>query len=83
MLKPMENNYREVKSLDGLWAFWVDFAGEGYQKGYFRGLPPDEVQPITVPSSYNDIFSDPRIKNHIGDVWYQRQVLVPRSYRWF
>ncbi len=80
MLKPMENNYREVKSLDGLWAFWVDFAGEGYQKGYFRGLPPDEVQPITVPSSYNDIFSDPRIKNHIGDVWYQRQVLVPRSY---
>lgn len=80
MLKPMENNYREIKSLDGLWAFWVDFAGEGYKKGYFRGLPLDEVQPITVPSSYNDIFSDPRIKNHIGDVWYQRQVLVPRSY---
>ncbi len=80
MLKPMENNYREVKSLDGLWAFWVDFDGVGYKKGYFKGLPPEVARPITVPSSYNDIFSDPRIKNHVGDVWYERRVLVPRSY---
>ena len=78
MLKPIENTVREIKKLDGLWDFCLDVRQEGRAKEYFRqALPEGETRKIAVPASYNDIFSDPAYKNHVGDVWYQRNVLIP------
>src|SRR3954451_9888369 len=33
-----------------------------------------------VPASYNDLFPDPAIRDHVGWVWYQRTVRVPRGW---
>ena len=33
-----------------------------------------------MPSSYNDLFTDPAIRDHVGWVWYQRTVRVPRGW---
>jgi beta-glucuronidase len=33
-----------------------------------------------VPASYNDIFADAKVRDHVGDVWYQTQFRVPS--RW-
>jgi beta-glucuronidase len=30
-----------------------------------------------VPSSYNDLFADAAVRDHVGDVWYQTIVRVP------
>ena len=32
-----------------------------------------------VPASYNDLFADAAVRDHVGDVWYQTTVRVPRG----
>ncbi|KAH7353179.1 glycoside hydrolase superfamily [Pyrenochaeta sp. MPI-SDFR-AT-0127] len=78
MLKPQSTVTREVVSLDGLWNFDV-----------IKPLPKDErawTTPLTskiqvpVPASYNDIFLDNDIRNHVGWVKYQRRVRIPEGW---
>ena len=33
-----------------------------------------------VPASYNDVFPDKAVRDHVGYVWYQRDVRVPRGW---
>ena len=35
---------------------------------------------MPVPCSYNDVLSDKAVHDHVGDVWYQRVVQVPRGW---
>jgi beta-glucuronidase len=35
---------------------------------------------MAVPASYNDLVTDAAERDHVGDVWYQRDVLVPASW---
>jgi beta-glucuronidase len=80
MLKPQTGPSRELLSLDGLYAFKVDFDRVGRQDAWFtRGLETDLE--AAVPASYNDLFADQAIHDHVGYVWYQRQVRVPRGWR--
>jgi beta-glucuronidase len=78
MLKPQATSTRELVNLDGLWQFKVDFKDEGFNHGWAsKSLDTDLQAP--VPSSYNDIFTDVKIREHVGWVWYQRQVRIPRG----
>ncbi|GCB52636.1 beta-glucuronidase [Streptomyces sp. NL15-2K] len=76
MLKPKATSTREVVSLDGLWRFAIDTA-VGAEP--WRG-PLDTPLEAPVPASYNDLFTDPAIRDHVGWVWYQRTVRVPRGW---
>jgi beta-glucuronidase len=76
MLKPRATATRELMSLDGLWRFATDTAA-GPQP--WRG-PLDTVLEAAVPASYNDLFIDPAVREHVGWVWYQRTVRVPRGW---
>jgi len=76
MLRPRSTSTREVVNLDGLWRFALD--------------DPDVPRPFAstlrtrleapVPASYNDVFADQTIHDHVGWVWYQRTVRVPRGW---
>lgn len=79
MLKPIENQTRERKSLNGLWRFSVDRETAGRQQQWWQDALPD-AREIPVPSSYNDIFTDAAIRDHVGDVWYQTEVFVPAGW---
>lgn len=79
MLRPIENETRERKSLNGLWKFAVDGATQGRRQEWWR-KPLESVREIPVPSSYNDLFADPTIRDHVGDVWYQTDVFVPAGW---
>ncbi len=35
---------------------------------------------MPVPASYNDIYPDETIRDHVGDAWYQTEVRVPASW---
>jgi beta-glucuronidase len=35
---------------------------------------------MPVPSSYNDVFPDPAVHDHVGDAWYETTVRVPASW---
>ena len=79
MLAPRDTATRERKSLDGLWRFALDAAGVGRDQGWQDGLPAGPRQ-MPVPASYNDVFPEPEVHDHVGDVWYETLVRVPA--RW-
>ena len=35
---------------------------------------------MPVPASFNDVTADPAVRDHVGDVWYQTMVRVPRGW---
>jgi beta-glucuronidase len=79
MLRPKDTATRERKSLDGLWAFAVDDGGVGRTEEWWRRPLPGRAE-VPVPSSYNDVFADASIRDHVGDVWYQTVARIPA--RW-
>ncbi len=80
MLKPQTSSTRETLNLDGLWNFKVDFQDEGFASSWATTKLDTNLQ-AAVPASYNELFTDPKIRNHIGWVWYQRTVRVPRGWQ--
>jgi beta-glucuronidase len=78
MLRPQDNECREAKRLDGIWDFVADPDGVGRADGWWRG-PLREPRPMPVPSAYNDVLVESPVHDVVGDVWYQREVHVPRG----
>src|SRR3954447_17133920 len=79
MLNPRESVTRERLSLDGLWRFSLDREGRGRtERWWARELPGDAEMP--VPASFNGVLPLPEAHDHVGDVWYQRMVRVPRGW---
>jgi beta-glucuronidase len=78
MLKPQQTEFREVLSLDGLWNFEVVNETLDNEVSWTKSLSPRRQVP--VPASYNDIFIDNTIRDHVGWVKYQRRVRVPSSW---
>jgi beta-glucuronidase len=76
MLKPRPSTAREVLNLDGLWNFAL--ADDGPPEPWATTLPSTTEMP--VPASYNDVLADQRVHDHIGWVWYQRIISVPRGW---
>ncbi|WP_110587987.1 beta-glucuronidase [Microbacterium suaedae] len=76
MLKPVPTPTREQVILDGVWRFAID-SRVGDEPWAARLDTPLEV---AVPASYNDQFADPEIRDHVGWVYYQRDVRVPRGW---
>ncbi|KAL2859266.1 glycosyl hydrolases family 2, TIM barrel domain-containing protein [Aspergillus pseudodeflectus] len=77
-LKPKITPTRELISLDGLWSFALAQEGNSTAKPWAAPLPKSLECP--VPASYNDIFVDRNIRDHVGWVYYQREVTVPRGW---
>ncbi|WP_211879268.1 beta-glucuronidase [Pseudarthrobacter albicanus] len=79
MLKPQASETREMVNLDGLYRFKVDFDRAGHQEEWFKAPLASPLE-MGVPASYNDVFPDKAIRDHVGYVWYQRDVRVPRGW---
>ncbi|MFT3784187.1 MAG: beta-glucuronidase [Nibricoccus sp.] len=80
MLYPQESESREVKDLSGIWTFRVDKTNRGHAEQWFE-RPLTETIEMPVPASYNDITQDVTIRDHIGEVWYERTFFVPASWK--
>ncbi|MCW2811737.1 MAG: beta-glucuronidase [Friedmanniella sp.] len=79
MLRPQDTRTRERKNLDGLWSFALDGEGAGRSGVWFSG-PLADAREMAVPASYNDIAADAAVRDHVGPVWYQRDVWIPRDW---
>src|SRR4051812_33846428 len=79
MLSPRQSSTRERSSLDGLWRFALDPYGAGRAERWWTStLAGDDEMP--VPASFNDVIPTREARHHVGDVWYQRTVRVPRGW---
>jgi beta-glucuronidase len=76
MLKPRSTPTRELVRLDGLWRFALD--SDVDETPWQAVLETEREAP--VPASYNDVFVDEEVRDHVGWVWYQRSVRVPRGW---
>ena len=86
-LYPRESETRQVKSLDGVWDFVLaspDDPDRGFRDSWFAKslsrLENETVLRMPVPSSYNDVTQDPRIRDHVGWVWYEDRFFVPAAW---
>ncbi|XP_061607268.1 beta-glucuronidase isoform X2 [Phyllopteryx taeniolatus] len=85
MLFPRESSSREVKDLSGLWSFRADKSpnrNQGFEKAWYKSRLAETgpVMDMAVPASFNDITQDPKLRDFIGWVWYEREAVVPA--RW-
>ncbi|GKZ24783.1 hypothetical protein AbraIFM66951_001997 [Aspergillus brasiliensis] len=78
MPKPQHTPFRDIVSLDGLWKFALASSDNETATPWTAPLTTDLECP--VPASYNDIFVDRRIRDHVGWVYYQREAIVPRGW---
>jgi len=79
VLRPQDNAHRETKRLDGLWEFRIDRHGRGrIERWWLAPFPASQRMP--VPASFNDVLVDQDVHDHVGDVWYQRTVFIPRGW---
>jgi beta-glucuronidase len=76
-LKPQHTTTRELVNLDGLWKFAL--ATEDEPSDSWTAVLPKDLE-CPVPASYNDIFADRKIHDHVGWVLYQRDVIVPKGW---
>jgi beta-glucuronidase len=76
-LKPQHATTRELVNLDGLWKFAL--AAEDEPSDSWTAILPKDLE-CPVPASYNDIFADRKIHDHVGWVLYQRDVIVPKGW---
>ncbi|KAF6207277.1 hypothetical protein GE061_018518 [Apolygus lucorum] len=68
-------------SLDGIWKFKISpdnqpdvgFSEEWWNKDFSQ----DDAVDMPVPSSYNDVTTDPAIRDFVGWAWYQRHLYIP------
>lgn len=79
MLKPQANEVRSLINLDGIWNFALASAVDIETEQAWKQTIPPTIQ-IPVPASYNDILVDAKVKDHVGWVYYQRQVVVPKYF---
>lgn len=76
MLKPIDSAERPLKTLNGIWRFRTDAEGRGRVDAWWAG-PLRDARDIAVPASYNDLFPSAEVRDHVGDVWYQTETVVP------
>ena len=73
---PQNNEVRCVISLDGLWDFKL--LETPYNESDVTATLEDALI-MPIPASYNDLYMDRKIRNHAGDVVYQRKLSVPKQ----
>uniref|UniRef100_A0A8C3XTY5 Beta-glucuronidase n=1 Tax=Chelydra serpentina TaxID=8475 RepID=A0A8C3XTY5_CHESE len=85
MLYPRESASRELKELNGIWSFRADFSPQrdkGFVQQWYR-KPLRRSGPVIdmpVPASFNELTQDPNLRRYTGWVWYEKEVLLPRSW---
>ncbi|QKS72502.1 beta-glucuronidase [Paenalkalicoccus suaedae] len=79
MLYPIFTETRGVLNLGGIWEFKLD-DGRGLKDKWFEQKLTDTI-PMAVPASFNDIGVSGEIKNHVGDVWYETEITIPKVYK--
>lgn len=76
MLYPIMTQSRQLISLDGIWNFIYDGVQLDESKAIGKFKNPISMP---VPCSYNDIKEGINFRDHVGWVWYQRDLYITES----
>ncbi|EMF0421416.1 hypothetical protein IL099_002338 [Enterococcus hirae] len=76
MLYPMFTETRQVIDLSGIWNFKLDIGEKLNEELALKPIRNSESYQIAVSSSYNDLFEVDKIRNHVGWVWYEKDLNI-------
>lgn len=79
LLYPLNTETRTALKLDGMWRFALDWNSEGDEKGWKDHIPGRDT--IPVPASFQDFYTDKRIREFTGDMWYETDIVVPSFFK--
>ena len=75
LLYPLNTLTRTSMRLDGMWRFQIDWDEKGDEEKWQDGISGDEM--IPVPASFQDFYTDKRVREFTGDIWYESTVFIP------
>jgi len=78
MLYPIDTATRTRIDLSGIWQAAFDWDDKGLAEKWFE--KPPAGRDIAVPASWNDQFQEWATHNHVGTVWYYRDLYVPQDW---
>lgn len=78
VLYPCDNQYRESKSLNGMWQFKFDPKNIGIAQKWNQGLSNGISMP--VPGSFSDLFTKKEERDYVGDFWYETDFYIPKNW---
>ncbi|GAB4170989.1 MAG: beta-glucuronidase [Terrimicrobiaceae bacterium] len=75
------SSQRDTHDLSGLWSLRLDPEDRGLADSW-AGVPIPRAarRPVAVPASYNDLYVEAGIRDHVGPVWYEREFFVPSTW---
>lgn len=80
-LPPRGGGVRDSRDLSGLWRLRFDAEDAGLREGWVDSpLPHGESVLTAVPSSYNDLYVEASVRDHVGPVWYEREFAIPSTW---
>jgi beta-glucuronidase len=79
MLYPIQNNYRMLIDLTGMWKFKPDPKNEGLSENWQNGF--DSRQEIALPGSWNEQLEEEGLLYYVGCAWYAKDVLIPEIFK--
>ena len=79
MLFPVQNKFRNLIDLSGLWQFKVDLANIGETKRWFEEF--ESESDIAVPGSWNEQLEEAGLLHYVGLVWYRKKFFVPAEWK--
>ena len=82
LLFPKDSPTRLVKNLDGVWHFRADFSenrNAGFDEKWWEKplSSTGDIIKMPIPSSFNDITQDAKLRDFVGWVWYERNFWMP------
>ena len=77
MLYPIQNEFRNLLDLSGIWDFKTDPDEIGEKNGWATGL--EGARPMAVPGSWNEQYAD--LFNYTDRGWYLRRTYFPSSWQ--
>jgi beta-glucuronidase len=74
LLYPIQNNFRDIIEVTGLWQFKTDPDNIGEAEGWYNGFDSD--LDIAVPGSWNEQLEEAGLLHYVGTAWYSRAVFL-------
>ena len=77
MLYPIQNGFRNILDLSGIWKFKIDPDKIGEKEKWFKGF--NSVLDIAVPGSWNEQLEEAGLLHYVGSAWYSRKMYIPKE----
>ena len=75
MLYPIQNKYRHVLDLNGIWKFKIDPEKIGEKEKWFNGF--ESEHDIAIPGSWNEQLEEIGLLHYVGSAWFRKKTFVP------